>query len=367
MKTAGSGKGCERCREWQEHYYWEHMDVDKIRFFKLMTGDFQERIRIPEKFASNFIRQMDIAEGLDLKAPSGETWRVGVSKVADELFLGSGWGDFAEANALQENDLLLFTCSGRSSFEVLIFDASGYERLSPFFTGRMCKHFDEMVMGQQVELYSPSVDEDSDDDTSVPSQLVGSPHKASTSRKCSVKSKPRKQFSESPSSSSCDVKLESTEEEEESDRDRHTDPDDYYYSKAAGELTGDERQEIIGLASNGPGNPVFVTVLKRTHLQSKNNFLIIPFKFAADHLQRRPPEVLLYRPNREEWRVRYYHSSHTRGFNCQRWVRFVRDNGLRKGDVCVFELIKASKSNAVTMAVHVARRRKKDGRFVTVG
>jgi hypothetical protein len=37
-------KGCERCREWQEHYYWEHMDVSKIRFFKRMAGDFAHRI-----------------------------------------------------------------------------------------------------------------------------------------------------------------------------------------------------------------------------------------------------------------------------------------------------------------------------------
>jgi hypothetical protein len=37
-------KGCESCRKWQEHYYWEHMDVTKIRFFKLMTGDFAKGI-----------------------------------------------------------------------------------------------------------------------------------------------------------------------------------------------------------------------------------------------------------------------------------------------------------------------------------
>jgi len=37
-------KECESCRKWQEHYYWEHMDVTKIRFFKLMTGDFAKGI-----------------------------------------------------------------------------------------------------------------------------------------------------------------------------------------------------------------------------------------------------------------------------------------------------------------------------------
>jgi sulfur transfer protein SufE len=36
-------KGCESCR-WQEHYYWEHMDVTKIRFFKPLTGDFAKGI-----------------------------------------------------------------------------------------------------------------------------------------------------------------------------------------------------------------------------------------------------------------------------------------------------------------------------------
>lgn len=37
-------KGCANCKEWQEHCYWEHMDVSKIRFFKFMTGDFAKGI-----------------------------------------------------------------------------------------------------------------------------------------------------------------------------------------------------------------------------------------------------------------------------------------------------------------------------------
>ena len=37
-------KGCESCREWQEHCYREHMDVSRIRFFRLMTGDFAHGI-----------------------------------------------------------------------------------------------------------------------------------------------------------------------------------------------------------------------------------------------------------------------------------------------------------------------------------
>ncbi|CAM0949196.1 unnamed protein product [Alopecurus aequalis] len=361
---AGSGKGCEECREWQEHYYWEHIDVNKIRFFKLMTGDFQQKIRIPDKFASNFIRQMQTAEGLELKAPSGKTWHVGVTKVANEVFLESGWGDFAKAHELQENDLLIFTCTGKSSFEVVIFDASGCEKLSPLFAGRMRKHFDHMG-DQQVEQYSVDDDSDSDDDddTSVPPQLIGSPHNASTSKKYSARTKPRKELPESPNSGSCDLKLEATEEEQ-SDHDMHP---YYYYSRATGQLIDKEIREIIRLAKTRQGNPAFMIVLQRSHVQPKNNFLVIHFEFAADHLQKKPPGVLLFRPSREKkWLVRYYHSSEKRGFSGQEWVRFVSDNAPREGDVCIFELIKGARKKTVTMAVHVARRRKKDGRFVTV-
>ena len=44
-EMVGDEKGrCVKCREWQEHYFWDHMDVSNIRFFKLMVGDFRHRI-----------------------------------------------------------------------------------------------------------------------------------------------------------------------------------------------------------------------------------------------------------------------------------------------------------------------------------
>lgn len=101
---------------------------------------------------------------------------------------------------------------------------------------------------------------------------------------------------------------------------------------------------------------------------------IIPMEFAADHLQRKSHDILLVRPAREErWHVRYYQWSTSIGFKGKSWAKFVCDNRLREGDVCVFELIKCArrkkmKKTAMTIiAVHVARRRKADGRFVAVG
>ncbi|XP_037437707.1 B3 domain-containing protein Os12g0592300-like [Triticum dicoccoides] len=341
---------CGRCREWQEHYYWEHMeDVSKISFFKLMTGDFQQRISIPEKIANNFIGKISTG-GFTLKAPSGEEWRVGGEKIADELFFMPGWEEFAKAHELQENDLLLFKCSGNGSFDVLIFDPSGCEKVSCFFANKkgtsMHKQFTNIV-GQQGEEHCMLSDSE---EASMPlSEPVGRPHKASTSKKPSKQSQYKFAASphslllcgiddtESPKNNNYFLKNEAVEEEEESD-DHHTESDYYYYSRFANCLTEDEREEIFGL--------------------------IVPSKFAADHLEGRSHEMLLLRPNRKEkWYLKYYHGSVTRGFNCRRWSKFVRDNRLREGYVCVFELMKGARK--ATMTVHVLR--KADGKFVLLG
>ncbi|XP_048527459.1 B3 domain-containing protein Os12g0592300-like [Triticum urartu] len=359
---------CGRCREWQEHYYWEHMeDVSKISFFKLMTGDFQQRISIPEKIANNFIGKIANG-GFTLKAPSGEEWRVGVEKIADKRFFMPGWEEFAMAHELQENELLLFKCSGNCSFDVLIFDASGCEKVSCFFANKkginMRKQFDNIVSqhGQEHCILSDS------DDTSMPlSQLVRSTHKASTSKKpskanCLQCVLATWKENGSPNSSNYYLKNE-VEQEEESDDD-HTESNNYYYSRIANCLSEDEREEIFRQISIQSGNPVYVVVLQKAHVRPANNLLIISSKFAADHLEGRSYEMLLLRPNRKEkWCLKYYHSRVTRGFNSRRWNKFVRDNMLREGYVCIFELMKGARK--ATMTVHVLR--KVDDKFVLLG
>ncbi|KAL6622541.1 hypothetical protein ACP70R_032420 [Stipagrostis hirtigluma subsp. patula] len=350
-------KGCDSCRKWREHYYWEHMDARKIRFLKLMTGDFAKCISIPEKFTKNFNGQ--ITKGFDLKAPSGETWHVDVDKHVEELLFTSGWEDFAKAHELQENDLLLFTCSGNTSFEVLIFEAGGCEKVSSLFANRtghtMHKHLNNMA-GRHAEHYVLS----DSGGTSMPLRLIGSPHKASTSKMPRGKIKPSKE-SEHPNSSSCDVKQEAMEEDES---DNVYADSKYYYSRFANRLTDEEKEEILSLAPICPDNPAYVTVLQKSHCQRKNNTLTIPSRFAADHLEARSQYITLRRANREEkWSVRYYHTRYTRCIQSIQLFNFVRENKLREGDISIFELMKRAKN--VTMTVHVVR--KVNSRFVLVG
>nr|CAB3466351.1 unnamed protein product [Digitaria exilis] len=344
---------CEICRKWQEHCYLEHMAASNIRFFKVMTGDFAQGIRVPEKFVSNLDGQ--ITKGLSLKAPNGETWLIEVAKNANEMLFMSGWGDFARAHELQENDILIFTRSGNYSFDVQIFDASGCEKVPCFFTSKkgpcVHKHFD----GGGDRHAENCILSDSDD-SRMPLRLIGSQNKASTSKK-SGKTKPRKE-PESPISSNYHIKPEPISDDEQSDDSL---VDSKYYSRSASNLTSDERDQIFSLASIRPGNPAFVAILQKSHVEHKNSMLTIHHGFAADHLEGRSHDIQLLRPRRKEkWRVRYYHGGTTRGFNCCRWIKFIRDNRLRKDHICIFELMKGARRT--TMVVHVLR--KVDGRFV---
>nr|XP_051209988.1 B3 domain-containing protein Os12g0592300-like [Lolium perenne] len=331
---------CVRCREWQEHYYWEHMDASNIKFFKIMTADCQQRMSIPENIANKFTEQ--IAKGaFTLKAPSGDTWHVDVGKIAGELFFMSGWEEFAKAQGLQENDLLFFKCSDSGSFDVLIFDSSGSQKVPCFFTdkerAKMLKQFDDIV-AQEAEVHG--LLSDAGNAIMRLSQAVGSPHTTSTSEKPGNKN--QNNFAaceedESPNNRDPQVKCGVTEEEERSDDEHNDSSNYYYYSRFASYLTVDEREQIFGL--------------------------VIPSKFATDHLARKSQDILLLKPNRkEQWYVKYYyHAKVTRGINGVRWAKFVRDNRLREGDICIFELMKRIRK--VTMTVHVTRK-VDGGRFV---
>ncbi|CAM0949210.1 unnamed protein product [Alopecurus aequalis] len=160
--------------------------------------------------------------------------------------------------------------------------------------------------------------------------------------------------------------VEGEETEEEEIYKEHAESN-YYYPMFAKGLTGKEQEEIfrsVSIQPSNPGNPVYVAILRKYHLSCKNTILNIPKKFGAMHLSERSHDILLLRPNRkEEWLVKYCHKSSSRGFSCRHLTKFVSDNKLCEGDICVFELIKAA--SKATMMVLVFR--KVDGRFVLLG
>lgn len=271
-----------------------------------------------------------LTETLSLKSPSGATWLVDVARNADadELLLGSGWGDFARAHELQEDDLVVFTRGGGGgsgsgcSFDVLVLDSSGCEKAPCFFAAnkvhgrfsgggrrqaarrRVFRGPEPEGLGAQLRLAA----------------AAASTHGASTSKqKCGETDKPSRAECKNsflllnlvcrtadyahaqmqvctlltgeepepptPSDSNCRVKQEpASDGEEEEEQGQGGDGDRlaagssyccYYYSRSSGTLlTGGERDQMRSLVSVQPGNPAFVTVLMKTHVGHKNSMLV---------------------------------------------------------------------------------------------
>ncbi|CAL9084604.1 unnamed protein product, partial [Musa textilis] len=126
---------CIECRKWEQHYYWNHFEATKRRFFKVPIADFSRKLvklSIPRKFVLHF---KDLPEDAKLKGPSGNLWNVKLKRSGDDVAFTGGWSKFAEDHLLERGDFLVFRCIGDSCFKVLVFDKNACEKEHSYFIG----------------------------------------------------------------------------------------------------------------------------------------------------------------------------------------------------------------------------------------
>ena len=66
-----------------------------------------------------------------LKIPNGAAWKVGLMRADDEVWLQSGWKEFADYYSIGYGHFLVFRYDGDSTFRVLIFDKTASEIAYP--------------------------------------------------------------------------------------------------------------------------------------------------------------------------------------------------------------------------------------------
>ena len=86
---------------------------------------------LPDKLALHF--RGKIARSIKLESRSGHTFDVQVAKNSGRVVLQSGWESFVSAHGLKMLDFLVFKYDGISRMKVLIFDATGCEKVLPCF------------------------------------------------------------------------------------------------------------------------------------------------------------------------------------------------------------------------------------------
>ncbi|KAL6654751.1 hypothetical protein ACP70R_008216 [Stipagrostis hirtigluma subsp. patula] len=106
--------------------------------------------------------------------------------------------------------------------------------------------------------------------------------------------------------------------------------------------------------------PIYVAILKNNNIGMAQKWMLeLGSRYASVHLPARGKTVVL-QCRRKTWEAKMVIHNGRRWFLNGGWPKFARDNGLRVGDLCLFEL-KKNKGSNLTMTVHIISREQFEG------
>ncbi|CAN6310163.1 unnamed protein product [Urochloa humidicola] len=321
----------KRCDERDACYCWNHSDVQDMYFFKVMMGDFTERLVIPDKFVQHFRGR--IGKTVKIESCTGCTFDVEVTKSLGKVVLQTGWKAFVCAHGLKLGDFLVFRYNRTSQLKVLIFDLSCCEKVPPCLVTR-CPIRGRGKGAEQIEISS------CDD---LPMKSPESKRKAWKQMEGSMNVN---SSSTSPSNSSGDS----------------VSPEDQKSHSVSGcilplrtHLTYVQKkklkEKVQAICSK---TPFYGCVMKKSNIDGKPQTMDISRQYAGAYLTFEDQTLLLKHRGRS-WEV-WCRMQKRKAGGAKRlskgWKQFARDNKLQVGDLCLFELLE---NREYTINVHIIR------------
>ncbi|KAJ7946005.1 B3 domain-containing transcription factor VRN1 [Quillaja saponaria] len=346
-------------------------------FFKLMEPSIiQGRKMIPNKFVRKFGDVL--SEVATLILSNGDEWLVKLRRADNKLWFETGWHVFVEHYSIRAGYLLIFKYEGDSNFGVSVFDLPAYEinypllalnkkKQCPVSHGKETQADESLKIldsCQQCSLFSSFRDNVSEQilyERSVGiknsmSSLDGEilhPTKDKDNSNLTVHS--RRDIGIQFDGSNLDgAELHTLEESKRMVREKQrTEPtildvEVETSQTISSSITKERRHRAITLkdrerAINAaekfkPDNPYCQVILTRSYV-SKG--LYFPTSFCSKHLPNTTGFITLENCIGKKWSVRCLHDNQERRKLSLGWSKFARDNHLKQGDVCVFELIKS--------------------------
>ncbi|CAI0452129.1 unnamed protein product [Linum tenue] len=301
--------------------------VKTPRFSTIIVDDSarDEKLCLPKLFTAEYGALLP--ENVIFKLPSGAEWRVGLLKSGEKIWFQEGWREFADFYSLASGQLLVFQYGSHGHFLVLIFDKTARE-------------IDYQTHETSVR-FEPEPIIDISDDTS--------------NDRC-----PSPKARENPSVRAPQPKkLKRRIDDERTERTSETiichgstsRVQDKPSKKRRGEfqkerpLAADERASALTRAifAFQSKNPFFMIVMQRSYL-GPGMRLYLPINSVMTKLEE-CGEIQLQLSDGRSWMVKYFavDACNKRKirtvFDSRSWGRFVKENELRVGDVCVFELV----------------------------
>ena len=93
-----------------------------------------------------------------LRGPSGQEWRVKITRTPKKAFFSEGWEGFARDHGLKYLDLCVFSYSEPSAFDVLVFKMSGSEREGTYFTNKSSSLSSPLICTSSLHSHNSNVD-----------------------------------------------------------------------------------------------------------------------------------------------------------------------------------------------------------------
>ncbi|XP_078177678.1 B3 domain-containing protein Os12g0592300-like [Carex rostrata] len=328
-------ESCKVCRKWRRHAYWSHRDPTNVQFFVKMEASFRRYLNLPRKLAKNF--KGKISEIVELKLPTGKTWKIEVFKSSNNISLHSGWREFAAANKIYENDILVFKYSSNSSFDVLIFDPSGYEKAA----ASIIKN-EETEPESVSESESETVKTSSDSDTSIrvfiPPAKISSEIVISSPVICAANKRERK--------GDCTSRHASKKAKQAL-------YDKPYLVPFKLKLSVKQQKIADEMASATQlGSKLFLKILSASDLQDS---LIIPITFARQNIGKISQQINLLVANKEKVSPANYNYCENQPRIGRGWRKFALANNIKEGNLCLFE-VKRLNGTELAIVVHVPPR-----------
>ncbi|KAF8098345.1 hypothetical protein N665_0268s0014 [Sinapis alba] len=366
---------CDDCMRWEEQLYWTHFQT--IHFSQLLLPGFHNRLAIPKKFSTYCKRKLP--KIVTLKSPSGAKYNVGLEEDDEKtLAFRCGWDKFVKDHSLHEkSDLLVFNFNGSSEFEVLIFDGDTLcEKPTSYFV-RKCGHAEKTSRATDFTATS----------SRSPKRYINNPDDVETTvnQQQAVKVSPVGNELDDLIDIDIDTMLNQElvvpqtgfEQEEHINSDIDTDSGQLpvisptskgpisegkypigVFKKMRGQISINDldskadvemipagsrkkigetnKRKALYLAKRAISPKGFLVVMKRSHVVSKC-FLYIPAQWSARHMSRESQDVVM-KVGEKKWHLKFkFYGTQGRGGISTGWKKFVRDNNLCEGDVCVFE------------------------------
>ncbi|KAI8542290.1 hypothetical protein RHMOL_Rhmol08G0127300 [Rhododendron molle] len=368
-------------------------------FFKIIhsSGVPHQKLRIPLKFISQYGK--NVGNHVFLKVPSGAVWKVELERSSDVVWMRNGWKEFAKYYSIGYGHLLVFRYDGNCNFNVLIFDTSASEIEYPVSathgeqtningngnskipdTEDVIENDDsvetlgdtpratyntkrEEIYGRgeieklgiqtrqktrQASYYRANIEKDVSvkilDDSLVRVSPVSERERANTNSGMENNSN-KQEFP--PNFKSKGLKLSNqkkdakTEIETEECTGGTSVGERRHRSQVAVQklsATTNINSRALERARDFKSKKPFFTVHLQPSYVSCNYSMNVPLEFLKEYLRDNQKNISLRISDGTTWLVRLYAGA-MNGKRNLGWGPFVRDNNLKVGDICVFELI----------------------------